>query len=193
MRSITWAASAIQHPRWARRSFTDHSGVSPGSARSWGLSRASSEDRASYPSSSSRTSCKRLSMALLAFREELERPVADDHLVAPARARGGQTALHSLTLQPVLQRDHLGRVLEVRLGHPSFHVAPRHPEPLPLLANGEPLPAGPQHHQRSALLVSLRGLRGLGGDRLQPVTELLHTFAGQPRHLFHRAELLQPR
>src|SRR5262245_64880668 len=91
------------------------------SSRSAGTA-SSADSNAAQRSASSRSSSSRRPIGL-SLRDELERHVADQHLVAPAGAGRDQLALDTLLHQPPLETLDLGGVLQVGLGDPSFDAA----------------------------------------------------------------------
>src|SRR5262245_10123407 len=125
---------------------------------------SSAASNAAQRSASARSSSSRRPSGL-ALRDELERHVADQHLVATPRARRGQLPLDALLDQPALQAPELDGIVQVGLGDPPLDAAADHAEALTLAGNGEPWTGGTKDDVRRALLDGLRLL----DERGQPL------------------------
>src|SRR5262245_38638210 len=112
------------------------------SSRSAGTA-SSAATNSAHRSASARSSSSRRPIGL-PLRDELERHVADQHLVAAPGAGRDQLALDTLLHQSPLESLDLGRVLQVGLGDPAFDTAADHAEPPALARDREPRPGGTQ-------------------------------------------------
>src|SRR5262245_57621802 len=165
------AASEHQKATCHIMSRTAHpSALTPGrSSRSAGMS-SRTRSNAAHRSASPRSNSSRRPIGL-PLRDELERHLADQHLVASPGAGGYELALDALLDEPSLEAFDLGGILEIGFGDPAFDAPTHDAEPFTLTSDGEAWPGGTDHDVRAALLD--RPLC-LGGERREPLPEPFH-------------------